>query len=299
MVKENKTEQEAKGLAPRRSGTLSRRITLANIGALESALLKKFPLDTAEKWDRTGITVGDPSQPITGVAVALDPTLAALDATLAAGANVLVTHHPLYLDPPQTFVPATFAARSEGSCVWSAIQKGITVMSFHTALDVSREAQRVLAGLLNLQFKGVVEPLAGSRTLGYGQLCAPKAAEVPLTLAHLAARCTSVFGRAPRVWGDFSTELSRVVTTTGSAGDMAERCVTAQLDCLVCGEIKYHDALAASEAGLCIIDLGHDTSEIPLCAVLVEALESAGVAPDAITLLDQGDNWAYPEASRR
>ncbi|MEG0217279.1 MAG: Nif3-like dinuclear metal center hexameric protein [Raoultibacter sp.] len=299
MVKENKTDTPAQGLAPRRSGTLSRRVALPNISALEAALLKKFPAATAEEWDRTGITVGDPSQPIKGVAVALDPTRAAIDAAAAAGANVLLTHHPLYLAPPQKFTPATRAGASEGAAVWAAIKQGVTVLSLHTALDVSREAQKVLPGLLNLQLKGVAQPIAGSRTLGYGQLCVPKAAETPLTLAHLAARCTAVFGRAPRVWGDFSTELSRVVTATGSAGDMAATCLAAGQDCLVCGEIKYHDALTASEAGLCIIDLGHDTSEIPLCAVLVEAVESLGVAPAAITLLDLGDNWAYPEASRR
>ncbi|MEG1098293.1 MAG: Nif3-like dinuclear metal center hexameric protein, partial [Raoultibacter sp.] len=178
-----------------------------------------------------------------------------------------------YLNPPQKFSPAQSTAQVDGALVWAAIRHGVAIMSFHTALDVSREAQRVLPGLLSLQFKSVVEPIAGSHLLGYGQLCVPKPVEMPFTLEHLAARCTAVFGRAPRVWGDFSTELSQVVTATGSAGDMAKKCLAAGYSCLVCGEIKYHDALAASEAGLCIIDLGHDTSEMPLCAVLVDALE--------------------------
>ncbi|MEG1425416.1 MAG: Nif3-like dinuclear metal center hexameric protein [Raoultibacter sp.] len=299
MVKENKTDKETKGLASRRSGTLSRRVPLASIGMLEQALLKKFPAATAEEWDRTGLTVGDPAQPIKGIAVALDPTVAAIEAAAQGGANVLVTHHPAYLAAPQKFSPAQSIAQVDGALVWAAIRQGVAVMSFHTALDVSRAAQRMLPGLLNLQFKSIVDPIPSSRLLGYGQLCTPKQTETPLTLEHLAARCTSVFGRAPRVWGDFSNELSQVVTTTGSAGDMAAKCLEAGYGCLVCGEIKYHDALAASEAGLCIIDLGHDTSELPLCAVLVDALESLGVAPNVIAVLDQGENWTYPEATRR
>ncbi|MDU1882549.1 MAG: Nif3-like dinuclear metal center hexameric protein, partial [Eggerthella sp.] len=109
---------------------------------------------------------------------------------------------------------------------------------------------------------------------------------------------TSVFGRAPRIWGDFPRELDRVVTCTGSAGDLGRACLRAQVDCLVCGEIKYHDALELSQAGLAVVDLGHDTSELPLAAVLAAAVENAGIPGDLVTVLDQGDNWSYPETVR-
>ena len=125
-----------------------------------------------------------------------------------------------------------------------------------------------------------------------------KAGDGPLTLGQLAARCTSVFARQPRVWGDFSRELERVVTTTGSAGDVAATALRDQVDCLVCGEIKYHEALALSQAGLTIVELGHDTSELPLAAVLAAAVEGAGVPGELITIIDQGDNWSYPETTR-
>ena len=62
--------------------------------------------------------------------------------------------------------------------------------------------------------------------------------------------------------------------------------------------MKYHEALALSQAGLAIIELGHDTSELPLAAVLAAAVEGAGVPGDLITILDQGDNWSYPETTR-
>ena len=107
-----------------------------------------------------------------------------------------------------------------------------------------------------------------------------------------------MFGRQPRVWGDFSRELERVVTTTGSAGDVAATALRDQVDCLVCGEIKYHEALALSQAGLTIVELGHDTSELPLAAVLAAAVEGAGVPGELITIIDQGDNWSYPETTR-
>ncbi len=62
--------------------------------------------------------------------------------------------------------------------------------------------------------------------------------------------------------------------------------------------MKYHSALELSQAGLAVIELGHDASELPLTAVLAEALDRAGVPPEAIVLVDQSDNWWYPEAVR-
>lgn len=286
-----------KGLAQRHSGTLAKPTTTLTTGALEQALLAEFPAADAEAWDRTGMTVGDPARMVSGVAVALDPTVQAIEVAAEQGANVLVTHHPAFLTPPDSFKPASSVAANPGAGVWRAVERGVSLLSFHTALDVSARAQRVLPRMLNLVFQQVLVPIEGSRIKGYGQLCTTQADD-NLTLGRLAARCTSVFARAPRVWGDFSRELDRVVTCTGSAGDVARACLRAQVDCLVCGEIKYHDALELSQAGLTIIDLGHDTSELPLVAVLAAAVESVGVPGELVTVIDQGENWTYPETVR-
>lgn len=292
-------EKKSAGLLSRRAaGPLAKQAPLVTVGSLERALLKEFPAEDAEKWDRTGLVAGDPSQVVKGVAVALDPTVPAIEAARDAGANVLVTHHPPFLSAPGQFSPAPSVAANEGAGVWAAVRNDVALVCFHTALDVSAPAQKVLPGMLGLAFKGVLLPLAGTRRKGYGQVCAVQADDVPLTLGQLAARCTSVFARQPRVWGDFSRVVERVVTCTGSAGDVPAAALGAQADCVVCGEIKYHDALAFSQAGLTIIELGHDTSELPLTAPLAAAVCRAGVAEGDVVRIDQSDNWAYPESLR-
>lgn len=291
-------ERDVAGLATLRSGTLSRRAGIRTVGELEHALLERFPASTAESWDRTGLLVGDPAEVFAGVAVALDATVEAVRAAKLAGANVLLTHHPAYLAPPETVRPAASLGSGPGAVVWEAVAQGVALMNFHTALDVSHEAQRVLPGMLGLQFAGVLEATDEAAGLGYGQTCVPKVHERPLTLRQLAARCTAVFGRPPRVWGDFDREVHTAVTATGSAGSLWRACRSAGATVLVCGEIKYHDALDAAAAGLCIIDLGHDVSELPLCSVLTDALVSLGVREDEIFQVEQGDNWSHPEAIR-
>ncbi len=285
-------------LAKRSSGTLSKQGSQLTVGGLERALSALYPPQDAEEWDRTGLLVGDPAVPVRGVAVALDPTVEAVRAAAKAECNVLLTHHPAFLEPIDSFHPADSVAQDAGALVWAAIREGVALMNFHTALDVSADAQRMLPGMLSLRFVHVLEPLAGDPAKGYGQVCAVGESDGALTLAQLAARCTSVFGRQPRVWGDFSRPLSRIVTTTGSAGGLGRTCLSQRVDCLVAGEVKYHEALALAEAGLAIIDLGHDVSELPFAAVLAAACRRVGVAEDDIKVLDQSDNWTLPESMR-
>lgn len=287
-------------LSRRGASELAKKSFSMTIGDLEKALLKEFPAEDAEAWDRTGLLVGERSLPVKKIAVALDPTVEAIAEAAAAGANVLITHHPAYLEAPDAFAPEPSAAACPGAGVWAAIRNQVALMDFHTALDVSPMAARVLPGMLGLKYTGkVVEPLASSRRRGYGQLCeVPANGDTPETLARLASRCTAVFGRAPRVWGDPDAPVRQAVTCTGSAGSTGAAALAAGADVIICGEMKYHSALELSQAGLAVIELGHDASELPLVAVLAEGLDRVGVPADAIVLIDQSENWWYPEAVR-
>ena len=290
---------ETEALAERPSGALARQAFSLTVGGLEAALLKEFPAEDAEPWDRTGVLVGERALPVRKVAVALDPTVAAIREAAEGGCNVLLTHHPAFLQAPDAFAPEASDALCPGAGVWAAIQNQVALMDFHTALDVSPRASRVIPRMLGLAPKGAfLEPLASTKRKGYGAVCEVRAGDAPETLGRLAARCTSVFGRQPRVWGDFDAPVRTVATATGSAGTLGRACLAQGVDCLICGEMKYHEALELAGAGLAVIELGHDVSELPLVAVLAEALLRAGVPEDRVTVIDQGANWAYPEAIR-
>lgn len=261
------------------------------IEALERQLLSRFPALDAEAWDHTGMLVGDRTAPVFGVTVALDPTVAAIKAAADNGSNVLVTHHPLFLDPPSVFGPLGIADDAAGSRVWEAVSQSVAVMSFHTALDMSPKAAKVLPELLDLEFVGILEQVHDSPVRGYGQICFD-AHSAPLTLGELVHRCVGAFDAKPRVWGNADDVLERVVTCTGSAGECVDLCLDMGIDCLVCGEVHYHDALDAAQEGLRIIELGHDISEFPLCGLLVSSVVETGVPQSAVKLFDQKGNWA-------
>lgn len=298
MLEDGKFEEQV-GLRTLVSGPLSQRSSCApkTVGELVDVLNRTFLPSDAEPWDRTGLLVGDPSEKLVGVACALDPTIEAVRKAARAGANLLITHHPAFLELPTRFLPLEFGASASGAVVYEAARLGVALANWHTALDVSAQAQMMLPGLLRLTPKSTLDSLERDASLGYGQIC-PIPADETLTLYELAARCTAVFGRAPRVWGTMQTQLSSVCTWTGAAGDAAHECVERGIGALVCGEIKYHAALDASQAGLAIIELGHDVSELPFARILAETCEHAGIKGSDIVLLDQSGAWAYPEARR-
>ena len=291
---------EDRQIARTQGRSLARSSKAMTVDMLERSLLERFPASDAEDWDVTGLTVGERGLPVRKVAIALDPTVSAIRRASELGADALVTHHPPFLHGPMSFSPEDSVALSPGAGVWAAISGRVALIDLHTALDVSKQAQTTLPGLLGLEYDGrLLETIDGSDDKGYGQVCSvPSADGSPDTLGRLAARCVSVFGKTSKVWGDPDSKVRTCATILGSAGDVARAALDAGLDCVVCGEVRYHDALELSQAGMGIIELGHDVSELPLVAVLAEAVVDAGIPVEDIIMIDQSDNWSVPEAIR-
>ena len=255
---------------------------------LERRLLELVPASAAEPWDRTGMLVGDPNAQVGDIVVALDPTIGAMRFAQDNRANVVVTHHPMFLEPPTSIQAPNAACDPVGARIWYAIANGISVISFHTALDANPCAASVLSEPLGLMPTGeLLEETPGHPGYGYGRICQCNGA----TVADLAERCKDAFGGQPRLWGDTNRSAQRVCLWTGAAGDAPSQCVNRGIDLLICGEVKYHAAIDAIEGGLSIVELGHDISEQPHCEVLVKLLSDAGLPSDAIHMMNLPENW--------
>ena len=131
--KADKASTEA--LSKRGESHLAPRTFNMTIGGLEKALLKEFPAEDAEKWDRTGLLVGERSLPVSRVAVALDATPGAVAVAAEAGANVLLTHHPAFLEAPDAFAPEASALESPGAVVWAAFRTAGVAAGLGKRLD--------------------------------------------------------------------------------------------------------------------------------------------------------------------
>ena len=66
--------------------------------------------------------------------------------------------------------------------------------------------------------------------------------------------------------------IRRAAVCAGSGGSLVLGAVASGADAFVTGEVKYHDALAAREAGMCIMECGHYNTEQIALAPLAKRL---------------------------
>ncbi|GAA2528026.1 Nif3-like dinuclear metal center hexameric protein [Rarobacter incanus] len=90
-----------------------------------------YPPHLAEPWDSVGLIVGDLDAPIRKIMVALDPVEDTVEQALAYGADLLVTHHPLFLKPVHQVSSGTY----KGALVHRLIRGGCALFNAHTNAD--------------------------------------------------------------------------------------------------------------------------------------------------------------------
>ena len=119
-------------------------------------------------WDNVGLLCGRFSTEVETVLVALDPLPDVIAEAVELGAQCIVTHHPLFFDPPRAINETTLAGRS----VLELIEHGIAAVHLHTNLDCAPGGVNdALAAKLELDNVRVLNP-AGEDDAGqpYGLL---------------------------------------------------------------------------------------------------------------------------------
>ena len=121
------------------------------VSELVEGLFERYPQSWAEPWDHVGLACGDPDARVERVALALDATPQTVREAADFDAQVLLTHHPVYLKAPTTFSPPSCQTPSAASCMWEALTKGVALVAMHTNLDRSDDATGRLPRLLGLE----------------------------------------------------------------------------------------------------------------------------------------------------
>lgn len=97
------------------------------------AIDKIAPRTLAEDWDNVGLLVGDPSQQVSKILVALDVTKAVADYAVAQKVDMIITHHPIIfkgIKNLRTDLP-------HGQILSKLLKADIAVFSAHTNLDIA------------------------------------------------------------------------------------------------------------------------------------------------------------------
>ena len=90
-----------------------------------------FPPGTAESWDAVGLVAGDPDAEVGRILLAVDPTIEVAREAAEWGADLLVTHHPLFLRPVHGVARTTPKGRTLGVLT----DAGCALLTAHTNAD--------------------------------------------------------------------------------------------------------------------------------------------------------------------
>ncbi len=120
-----------------------------------AVLERAYPPALAEPWDAVGLVCGDPQADVRAVHLAVDPVEAVVGEALAAGADLLVTHHPLYLRGTSTVAAST----PKGRVVHRLLTAGCGLFVAHTNADSAAPGvSDALAELFGLRDVAPLQP---------------------------------------------------------------------------------------------------------------------------------------------
>ncbi|MEU5592415.1 Nif3-like dinuclear metal center hexameric protein [Streptomyces sp. NPDC020298] len=238
-----------------------------------AALENLWPAERAESWDAVGTVAGDPDQEVTRVLFAVDPVQEIVDEAVKLGADLLVTHHPLYLRGTTTVAASTF----KGRAVHTLIKNDIALHVAHTNADTADPGvSDALAGALDLR---VVRPLVpdpadpeGRR--GLGRVCE---FDHPVTVREFAARAAErlpATAQGIRVAGDPEAVLRTIAVSGGSGDSLFDQVRAAGVDAFLTADLRHHPASEAIAHGpLALFDAAHWATEWPWCELAAAQLD--------------------------
>ncbi|MDR3052084.1 MAG: Nif3-like dinuclear metal center hexameric protein [Oscillospiraceae bacterium] len=217
------------------------------------------PFETAMDFDNVGLLIGDPDRPVDAVLVALDATPAAVRAARQAGAQLLLTHHPVLLAPRKDLRTDD----PEGALLHRIIREDLCLAAMHTNWDAA-------AGGVN---DALLAALGFDTAAADGML---RAADLPtpMPLTDLAARVERRLGDAVRCCAASDAPVSRLAVCGGAGGNLWPQAKALGADCLLVGECRYHHALDAVSMGLHVLEAGHWATEQPGALALAQGLQS-------------------------
>ena len=216
-----------------------------------------YPRKAALDFDNVGLLAGRSDKEVERVYLALDATDAVIDRAIRAGADMLITHHPLIFSAIKKVTDEDFITRR----VIKLIRNDISYYAMHTNYDVlgMAELSEKILGIKDTEVLDVTMENENGKTEGIGRI---GSLEKPMTLEEC---CVYVKHRLKlgslKVFGDMGRNVSRMAVSPGSGKSAIAAALQKGADVLVTGDIGHHDGLDAVEQGLAVIDAGHYGTE--------------------------------------
>ncbi|GAA2442290.1 Nif3-like dinuclear metal center hexameric protein [Streptomyces macrosporus] len=243
-----------------------------------AALDDLWPPEWAERWDAVGTVCGDPDAEVNRVLIAVDPVREIADEAVELGADLLLTHHPLYLRGTNTVWAGTF----KGRVVHTLIRNDIALHVAHTNADrADPGVSDALAGAIGLRVVAplVPDPADPTGRRGLGRICELDAPEPLARFVRRVAAGLPATAQGVRAAGDPERPIRTVAVCGGSGDSLFDEVRAAGVDAYVTADLRHHPASeavqhGALDGGPALVDAAHWATEWPWCEQAAAELDA-------------------------
>lgn len=224
-------------------------------------IIEEFaPTKFKEKFDNVGLMVGDSNLRVSQILVALDCTLEVIDEAIQNNCNLILTHHPLLFNAPQSITMETVIGRK----IIKLISNDISVYSAHTNLDsVSGGLNDIVMEILGINNYSTMDKSSnrpqGDDITGIGRIADLESA---VTLSELCSKVKCAFDIEYLSFsGEESMLIKKVAVINGSGKEYFQMAKELGANCIITGDTSFHYVSEMCEENIAVIDAGHFNSE--------------------------------------
>ena len=211
---------------------------------------KISPFELQEKWDNSGLIVGDMSREVSEVVLSLDVDEEMIQNTKEG--TLFIVHHPLIFGK----LTQLDFAKYPSNLIEKMILKKQSLIAMHTNFDQTHLNKYVFEKVLGFTLESQNAFLCTTKgKWNYKEL-------LNLLKEKLDLPTLKVIGK--------KENITSIALTTGSGASLIDE---VEADCFLTGDIKYHDAMKAMSENLMMIDIGHYESERFFAEILFKELK--------------------------
>jgi len=208
------------------------------------------PFELQEKWDNSGLIVGDMGREISKIVVSLDIDFSMIEE--AEEGVLFIVHHPLIFSK---LIQLNFA-KYPSNLIEKMIVKKQSCIAMHTNFDQTHLNKYVFEKILGFKAENQKDFLCITQgEWNYKAL-------LNLIKEKLDLPILRVVGK--------KENITSIAFCTGAGASLMDE---VEADCFLTGDIKYHDAMKAESLDLMMVDIGHYESEKFFAEILAEKLK--------------------------
>lgn len=241
------------------------------------------PEEMKMEHDNVGFLVGSSDSDVAKILVSLDITNDVITEALDTGAELIVSHHPLF----KTLNSVTDMDLT-GKKIVRLISGGVSAICMHTNLDAARggvnDTLARAAGIAgeNREAEFLFEEgfLESGEAFSYGRV---GYLEHPCSMPEYLDKLKISLNANGLRYHDSGRKVHKIAVVGGSGGIDFHKAVKKGCDTFITADIKYSLFLEAKETGINLIDGGHFCTENPVMSIVAEKLQKAFPGTDVIT----------------